>query len=141
MHIRNDPPGRFRRKLARFNRNVANPVMRLVAGWLPPLAVVLHRGRTTGRSYATPVLAFRTPDGLVVAVLYGTVSDWVRNLRAAGGGKIRQKGTTRNYRQPRLVSRDEGLQLVPRVFRGPFRALGVRNLLRLNAVTPDQSSD
>ena len=78
----------FPRGFARFNRRVANPAMRLAAGWLPPFAIVRHRGRRTGRDYATPVLAFGTEDGLVVAVLYGTSSDWVRNVlggRSCGG--------------------------------------------------------
>ena len=137
MHMRHDPARRFPRELARFNRAVANPVVRLLAGWLPPLAIIRHRGRTTGRCFATPVLAFGTADGLVVGVLYGTVSDWVRNLQAAGGGQVQRGGTVRDYRQPRLVSRDEGLQLVPAVLRGPFRTLGVRSFLRLSAVAAD----
>jgi deazaflavin-dependent oxidoreductase (nitroreductase family) len=141
MRPRIDPTARFPRKVARFNRTVANPVVRLVAGWLPPLAIIRHRGRTTGREFATPVLAFGTTDGLVVGVLYGTVSDWVRNLRAAGGAQIQRGGTVRDYRQPRLVGRDEGLQLMPAVFRGPFRALGVRNFLRLSAVAPDRAGN
>lgn len=137
MRMRNDPTGRFRRKLARFNRTVANPAVRMVAGRLPPLAIIRHRGRTTGRDFATPVLAFRTPDGLVVGVLYGTVSDWVRNFQAAGGGKVQRGGTVREYRQPRLIGRDEALQLVPAVVGGPLRALGVHHFLRLSAVAPD----
>jgi deazaflavin-dependent oxidoreductase (nitroreductase family) len=122
MRTPNDASGRFRRRLARFNRNVANPVVRLVAGRLPTLALVLHRGRTTGHDYATPVVAFRTPDGLVVGVLYGTISDWVRNLQAAGGGGVSRRGGVRNYRDPQLVSRDEGLQMVRGVFRFRHRA-------------------
>jgi len=141
MRTRNDPTGRLRRKLARFNRTVANPVVRLVAGRLPPLAIIRHRGRTTGRDFATPVLAFRTADGLVVGVLYGTVSDWVRNFQAAGGGQVQRGGTVRDYRQPRLIGRDEGLQLVPAFFRSAFRPLGVRHLLRLSAVAPDRAGD
>jgi deazaflavin-dependent oxidoreductase (nitroreductase family) len=141
MSTRGDSTRGLSRTLARFNRNVANPVVRLLAGRLPPLAIVLHRGRTTGRDFATPVLAFRTPDGLVVGVLYGTVSDWVRNLQASGGGQVKRRGTTCSYGQPRLVSRNDGLQLVPGFLRGPFRALGVQNFIRLSLITPDDPAD
>jgi len=141
MRTRNSSASRLSRRLARFNRNVANPVVRLVAGWLPPLAIVLHRGRKTGRSFATPVLAFRTPDGLVVGVLYGTVSDWVRNLQTSGGGQVKRRGSICSYRDPRLVSRNEALKLVPGVLRGPFRALGVRRFLRLSLSTTDLPAD
>ena len=54
------------RAFARFNRRVANPVVRLVAGRLPPLAVVTHTGRRSGRSYRTPVMAFAKDDDLVL---------------------------------------------------------------------------
>lgn len=104
---------------------------------MPPLAIIRHRGRTSGRGFATPVLAFGTADGLVIGVLYGRDSDWVRNLRAADGGQVQQGGTVHDYRQPRLVSGEEGLQFVPAVFRGALRALGVRNFLQLSAVAPD----
>lgn len=62
----------FPRSFAKFNRKVANPFMPKIAGSFGPFAIVRHRGRRTGRTYATPVLAFGTEDGLVVGVLYGT---------------------------------------------------------------------
>ena len=102
---------------------------------------ILHCGRTTGRNFATPVLAFRTPDGLVIGVLYGTISEWVRNVQSSGGVQVKRRGTTRSYRQPRLISRNDGLGLLPGVLRGPFRALGVHNFLRLSVSTPDHPAD
>jgi deazaflavin-dependent oxidoreductase (nitroreductase family) len=132
----------FPRGFARFNRKVANPVMRLVAGRLPPFAIVRHRGRVTGRDYATPVLAFGTNDDLVFGVLYGTSSDWVSNLLAAGRADVKRRGEAHEYDQPRLVGRDEGLRLVPAIARGPFRLLGVRNFVRLTVSPPtDPSAD
>jgi deazaflavin-dependent oxidoreductase (nitroreductase family) len=126
----------FPRGFARFNRNVANPVIRLVAGRLPPFAIVRHRGRVTGRDYATPVLAFYTNDGLVIGVLYGTSSDWVSNLLAAGRADVKRRDAAHEYEQPRLVGRDEGLRLVPAIVRGPFRLLGVRTFVRLTVSPP-----
>jgi deazaflavin-dependent oxidoreductase (nitroreductase family) len=96
-----------------------------------PFALVRHRGRRTGRAYATPVLAFGTEDGLVVGVLYGTGSDWVRNVLASDGAEVKWHGQSRPYEQARLISNEEGLATVPGVIRGPFRLLGVRNFVRL----------
>ncbi len=107
--------------------------MRLVAGWLPPLAIVQHRGRMTGREYATPVIAFGRSDGLVVGVLYGTGSDWVRNVAAAGRANVQRLGTTREYGSAQLVGPEEGLRLLPAPVRGPLRLLGARNFLRFTA--------
>lgn len=136
MHTRNSPSAPFPRAFARFNRTVANPVMRLVAGWLPPLAIVRHRGRVTGRGYATPVLAFGTGDGLVVGILYGRSSDWVSNLLTASRAEVTRLGTAREYEQPRVVGGDEGLRLLPALVRGAFRLLGVRDFLRLTDSPP-----
>ncbi|HEV2121184.1 MAG TPA: nitroreductase family deazaflavin-dependent oxidoreductase, partial [Chloroflexota bacterium] len=55
--------------IARISRRTFNPLIRPVAEWLPPLAVVLHRGRVSGQAYRTPVLVFRS-DGRVVIVLF-----------------------------------------------------------------------
>jgi deazaflavin-dependent oxidoreductase (nitroreductase family) len=94
--------------------------MRLVAGWLPPFAIVNHRGRVTGREYSTPVWAFGTGDGLVLALLYGAASDWVRNVLVAGRAEVRRSGSIRSYEHPRLVG-EEGTQLIPAPFRVPIR--------------------
>ncbi len=124
------------RGFARFNRRVANPVMGLGAGWLPPFAIIRHCGRKTGRDYATPVLAFSTDDGLVFGVLYGRSSDWVRNLLTAGRADVKRRGAVHEYQQPRLIGSDEGLRLVPAIVRGPFRLLGVRSFVRLTVSPP-----
>ncbi|HEU4948269.1 MAG TPA: nitroreductase family deazaflavin-dependent oxidoreductase [Kribbella sp.] len=121
------------RGLARFNRRFANPVMRLVAGRLPPFAIVRHRGRRTGRDYVTPVLAFGTEDGAVIGVLYGTGSDWVSNVLVAGGAEVKRRREWQHYGQSRLVGGDEGLRLLPTVVRSPFRLLGVRAFVRLSS--------
>jgi len=121
----------FPRALARLNRRVANPVVRLLAGWLPPLAIVRHRGRTTGRTYVTPVVAFRAGNDLVIGVLYGTSSDWVRNVRTARQARVTRLGKTREYTQPRLVGIAEVLGLLPATAGGAFRLLGIRHFLHL----------
>ena len=41
---------------------------------------VVHRGRTSGTEYETPVDAIPTDDGFVVVLPYGTQADWVRNV-------------------------------------------------------------
>jgi deazaflavin-dependent oxidoreductase (nitroreductase family) len=72
-------------RLARFNRRLFNPVVRTFAGRrLSPVAIMVHRGRRSGRRYRTPVLAFRLDDGYVIALFYGADRNWVRNVVAAG---------------------------------------------------------
>lgn len=54
--------------------------------------VVHHRGRRSGRSYATPVVVRATADGFVIPLAFGEGADWFQNLRAAGGCVIRWNG-------------------------------------------------
>src|SRR6266542_2693201 len=99
------------RFVGRFNKYVTNPLARLVAGWLPPFAVVVHRGRVSGRVYRTPVAAFRSRDGLVVALTYGAGADWVRNVLKDEGCTVRMLGRVREATGP-VGERDD--QAVPR---------------------------
>jgi deazaflavin-dependent oxidoreductase (nitroreductase family) len=93
------------RALARFNRVVTNPVQGVYAWALPPWAVLVHRGRRSGRLYRTPVVALRRARKLRVAVLYGEQSDWVQNLLAAGTGQVVRGGRTYELIEPRLSGR------------------------------------
>jgi deazaflavin-dependent oxidoreductase (nitroreductase family) len=116
--------------VARFNRHVTNPIARLVASWLPPFAVVVHRGRVSGRVYRTPVWAFRTSDWYVVALTYGADSDWVRNVLKTGAVTLRRAGRTVRLARPRIVAGTEGLKLVPAIIRVPLRLLRATEFLQ-----------
>ena len=99
------------RRVARFNKVVNNRIQRVYAWLVPPWAVILHRGRRSGRSYRTPVLAFRKERTLVIALLYGEESDWLRNLRTAGGGQVVRMGRTFKLREPRVVDTSTAAEL------------------------------
>lgn len=59
------------RSVAKANPFVLNPAVRLLAGRTPGLAIVNHRGRRSGREYATPINLFHTPSGFVATLTYG----------------------------------------------------------------------
>ncbi len=87
-------PVQLPRRLAAFNKVVTNPIQGTYAWLIPPWAVLIHDGRRSGRLYRTPVMARRHGEELSVPVLYGTRSDWVRNLLAAGSGRVVRCGRT-----------------------------------------------
>lgn len=96
-----------RRSLARFNKRVTNRVQGLWAPWLPPWAVIVHKGRKSGREYRTPVLSWRSGNRLEVVLYYGAETDWVRNVLAAGeAGVVRGRRTWR-LTAPRVVAAAE----------------------------------
>ena len=98
------------RRVARFNKLVNNRIQGLYAWLLPPWAVILHRGRRSGRQYRTPVLAFKRDRLLVIALLYGEESDWLRNLRA-GGGQVIRVGRTFSVDAPEVIDTSEAAVL------------------------------
>jgi len=53
---------------------------------------VSHVGRKSGRVYRTPLNAFRTDGGYIIALTYGAESDWVKNVLAAGSCELFTRG-------------------------------------------------
>jgi deazaflavin-dependent oxidoreductase (nitroreductase family) len=111
------------RNIARFNKTVNNPIQRQYAWLVPPWAVIVHRGRRTGRTYRTPVTAFRQDGRLVVAILYGERSDWVQNL-LAGGGQVIRGGRSYMLRDIRVVPVGRPGARIPRAARAAGRLSG-----------------
>src|SRR5918996_3891577 len=88
---------------------LTNPVMLPLAGtrWNPVFAILEHRGRKSGRPYATPIAARRVAGGFVISLAFGAQVDWYRNLQAAGGGTIRWRGTDYPVTVPTWIAGSE----------------------------------
>jgi len=82
-----------------------NPLMLSLAGspLLPMLAVMYHRGRRSGRSYATPLGARPVADGFVIPITFSEQANWFRNVQAAGGCVIRWKGANYPLIDPEVI--------------------------------------
>ena len=102
------------RGVARFNKRVTNRIQGLYAWLVPPWAVIVHRGRRSGREYRTPLFAFRRGRTLVIALLYGEESDWLRNLRPEGGHVIRA-GRTFAVGPPEIIETSAADSLLARL--------------------------
>lgn len=50
-----------------------------------PFSLIRHVGRRSGRTYETPVVLARVPEGFVAELSFGEGVDWLRNIEAAGG--------------------------------------------------------
>lgn len=116
-----------------------NPIILKLAGrrHFRMAAQIRHVGRRSGRTYTTPVSARRTGDSVLIALTFGNQSDWVRNVRSAGGGSIRIEGADMDVTQPRFASREEARPLVRAAFgpmeRAGFRMLGIKQVMILRA--------
>jgi deazaflavin-dependent oxidoreductase (nitroreductase family) len=76
---------------------------------MPVWAVLRHRGRRSGKPYATPVTVIPTDTTFVIGLPWGRGTDWVRNVRAAGGCTIRWKGVDYTCTAPTFVDKDVAL--------------------------------
>jgi deazaflavin-dependent oxidoreductase (nitroreductase family) len=118
-------------RVARWNRAGFNRVARHVAPWMPGLAVIVHRGRKSGREYRTPVNLFSPGDGrVIVALTYGPGTDWVKNVLAAGGCEVRARGQSFTAHDPR-VYHDESRQGTGPLVRRALGLLAVSDFLSL----------
>ena len=103
-------------------------------------SVVQHVGRTSGREYETPVRAIATADGFVVALPYGSRSDWVKNVRAAGTAVIIQDANEYRVDRPAVMPlREAGEYFSPRDRRA-HRLFGVTECLTVRRVSDEQLS-
>ena len=88
------------RKLGRAMRPLA---IKSAGGPGASASVVHHVGRTSGRSYSTPVVAVPTDDGFVIALPYGLSADWLKNVLASGSATIAHDGSTYDVDRPEVV--------------------------------------
>ena len=93
--------------VARFNKHVTNPVQRLWAGFAPTFGILEHVGRKSGQAYRTPLTVFSTDTGVAILLTYGPNRDWLKNIAAAGGGRLKRHGQTFPVTDPRVVSKTE----------------------------------
>ena len=95
---------RFRKRwLAKINIVLTNRITSLFAGWLPGFGILRHVGRKSGKVYRTPVNVFQAPDGFIIALTYGSQSEWVKNVLAAGGCELKTRGKNYHLSAPKVV--------------------------------------
>lgn len=95
------------------------------------MGILEHRGRKSGRIYRTPLTVFSTDDGVAILLTYGPDRDWLKNLVAAGGGRLRRHGRSIAVRDPRVVPRDEAAAHVTGFSRRVFPRLPFDNAVML----------
>jgi deazaflavin-dependent oxidoreductase (nitroreductase family) len=104
-------------------------------------SVVHHVGRTTGRAYVTPVQAVPTDDGFVVALPYGSNTDWLKNVLASGSAVIVTEGTTYRVGQPEIVPLANAADAFPPSDQRTHRRFGVEQCLRVRRVESPETAE
>ncbi len=97
------------RWLAQINKRTFNK-MEVKKGERP---VLIHEGRSSGRTYQTPLDAHPVDGGYIFIVNYGTRSDWVKNILATGRATLRLAAQEIELTMPRLLTEDEAWKQMP----------------------------
>jgi deazaflavin-dependent oxidoreductase (nitroreductase family) len=130
--------GRPRRSLPiRAIARPFGPIAKRMAGTriFPLWGIVRHTGRTSGKSYATPVVVRPTPDGFLIPLPFGDATQWARNLFAAGGGSIRFAGREHQIDEPRIIDLETAAAHLPPPIRFASRRLGLRQWVIVRKVS------
>ena len=116
------------RWVAQVNKRVFNP-MELRRGVRP---VLTHVGRSSGKTYRTPLDAHPVDGGYIFILMYGSDSDCVQNVLAAGAATLDIDGNEFVLLSPRLVPTEDALQLLPRTTKAPPNFLRVTEYLQMS---------
>ncbi|KRE21926.1 nitroreductase/quinone reductase family protein [Agromyces sp. Soil535] len=93
--------GRVKRAYLWTLKNTLNRLaLRLARSGRGPFALVRHVGRKSGKTFETPIILARVPDGFVAELTYGTDVNWYRNIVAAGQCEVVWRG--RDYAIDRM---------------------------------------
>ena len=122
------------RRLIRSVARLVNPLVLRIAGsrHMPVVGIVHHRGRKTGRPYATPLgIRPAAAGGFVMPLTFGKSADWYRNTAAAGWCVITWRGADHTMASPAIVDRATALPAFPRYERLALQAIGINEFVWL----------
>ena len=116
--------------VGKFNKVATNKVLVHLAGH-GPFIELEHVGRRSGRVYRVPLNAFRSRDTVTFALTYGPRVDWLRNVRAAGGCRVRMGREILTLGAPVELATDLGMARMPAPARVVLRLTRVDHFIEM----------
>lgn len=98
--------------------------------------VITHVGRSSGETYHTPLDAHAVEGGYIFILVYGSKSDWVRNVLAAGTARLKTSGEDFDLVSPRVISKDAAWEQLPETVQAPPAFLKVTEYLQMDTRQP-----
>ena len=126
-------------RIVRPLTHLLNPLILRVAGgwWFPMFSLLHHRGRRSGRVYATPVTAFPRHGWFWLGLAFGQDSGWARNVIAAGDADLRYRGTDYHLTDAKVVDIADVKSDLPPAVRYGSALMGMHKVLRMRPVTSE----
>jgi deazaflavin-dependent oxidoreductase (nitroreductase family) len=94
--------------------------------------VLIHTGRSSGRTYRTPLDAHPLRDGYLLIPLYGPRTDWLKNVLVAGAARLWIGGKQLELESPRMVRKRDIWPLLPTTTKTPPGISEESELLRMD---------
>jgi hypothetical protein len=125
---------RIRERLLWVLKNTLNRVtIPLARSGHGPFSLIRHVGRKSDRTYETPVILGKVPDGFIAELTYGEKVDWVRNIRSADECVVVHRGKQYRVEHIEPCSAETGLSGYGTPFRQVLKATGRGQFLLLRA--------
>jgi deazaflavin-dependent oxidoreductase (nitroreductase family) len=77
------------------------------------MSIISHTGRKSGRAYRTPVDAIFLDKEVLIGLVYGRKTDWLKNVLAQRGCRIFYKLKTYAATDPLILPVDSARELLP----------------------------
>ena len=121
------------RRVIRFLAKFVNPLTLLIAGrsWMPIVGVLRHRGRKSGREYATPLGMRPFGDTFVMPLTFSESASWYRNVKASGTAVVTYRGRDFALAGPEVIDYATAAPAFPRYELLQFRLVGINEYLRM----------
>jgi deazaflavin-dependent oxidoreductase (nitroreductase family) len=117
--------------VAKFNKRVINPREVKRGKW----PVLVHVGRSSGTTYHTPLEVHPVDGGYIFVLVYGSDSDWVQNVLAAGSATLEIDGDLVELISPRLVSKEHASKVMAADTKAPPGFLRISEYLQVDVQT------
>ncbi len=134
----------FSDRTRRFTKTANRPMRRIAGTRLGMLYFNLgalhHIGRRSGRTYVTPLSAYRLGEGFVLGVAYPEV-DWCRNVLAAGKCTLTWNGREYALERPELIPAAQAMKAYPLLVKPFVVGPGTKTFLWLHPADRTQSEE
>ena len=121
--------GELTRRIVGASNAIARPLAgrRFFTLW----GIVHHRGRRSGREYATPVVIRPVEGGFITPLPFGQGTQWLQNVLAAGGATVRWNGTDFRMTEPTVIGLEEAAAAYSGIQGFTIKRAGIRQHLRM----------
>jgi deazaflavin-dependent oxidoreductase (nitroreductase family) len=97
--------------------------------------VITHVGRSSGKTYHTPLDAHPVEGGYIFILVYGSKSDWVQNILASGTAQLKAGSSERKLDNPRVITADVAWELLPDTVKKPPGFLKIGEYLQMDVAS------